>query len=140
MLKVHPVQGEATRFYVESNTLECLNRECGKIKAYVFHPRLFNRKEHPELQVGGRCPVCKTGQLDVRFHQVDVSEYNCNGSCTCEHFVLNPKMEKKIKTLSPAEQAMGMCRCHHINEARDFALDLSIKGHQRFHKHDQEAA
>ena len=47
LLRVYPVEGEATRFYCESGSLQCT--ECGK---------LFNRRldKNRRLQVGAPCP------------------------------------------------------------------------------------
>lgn len=120
MLRVLKIPGEATRYHVESNTLECvLNRR-----------HQFSRLRKRGIYIGGPCPKegCP-GTLDCRFHQVDISMYNLNGWCSCEYFAFG--LEPKVSRMGPAEQGAGNHRCAHINAARDFALDVSLKAHER---------
>lgn len=116
MLRVLHVEGEPTRYRVESNSRECLS--CG---------RLFNWLKRPGIRIGGACPRCG-GVLDVRFHLVDLVAYNGSGQCSCEFFsfVLGPKVSRCL----PHEQGDGKFRCSHIDAARDFFADTMLKAHE----------
>jgi hypothetical protein len=129
VLRVKPVPGEATRFWVESNTLQCVVPECAK---------QFNRKLRSDLGIGSLCPSCKAGKLDVRFHTVDLANYEPVGECSCEHFQfrLGPELSK-MPPEQRAEKA-ALMRCSHIREARDFAIDLTLKAHEKHHNGKQK--
>lgn len=118
MMRVLKVEGEATRFHCESNSVQCVNPQCNK---------LFSKLSRAELHAGHKCPHCGIGTLDLRFHLVDIVEHEGNGSCSCEYFQF--AMRPKLSGMLPAERAMGKCRCTHIKAVRDFALDLAIKLH-----------
>lgn len=125
-MRVYQVQGEPTRFHVESTSLECPG--CKKL-----FPRtdLKNRS----LRVGGQCPACGTGTLDIRFHLVDLACWRPVGQCSCEHFQF--RLKQKVELVSPATlKAMShneaeALRCSHIRAARDYALDLTVDQHER---------
>lgn len=119
MLRVVAIHGEPTRFYVESQSLQC-----------CVHPEdhLFSRHRKPHLAIGGACPKCG-GQLDVRFHLVDIALFNANGQCACEWFAF--KLGPAVSRVPLPEQGAGKWRCSHIEAARNFALDLSLKQHDR---------
>ena len=119
-------KGEPTVYFVESNSLECLDQARRVSMGAERYPHLFSRLKHPALRVGGPCPRCQ-GQLDVRFHTVDIGAYSGNGCCSCEFFQMSPEMQARVSRMSPAEQAMGRCRCSHIKAARDFALDVALR-------------
>ncbi len=119
MLRVIKIEGEATRFYVESQTLQCVNAQCSK---------LFNRRRRPDLWIGQACPKCDVGTLDVRFHVVDLSCFNLNGECSCEYFAFS--LGPKVSRLQPVDQGAGAHRCSHIEAARGFALDVSLRAHE----------
>lgn len=60
LLRVLAVPGEATRFHVESGTLQCTNPQCGK----QYNRRTRHRLNPPErwptdfLRIGDKCPTC----------------------------------------------------------------------------------
>jgi hypothetical protein len=130
MLRVMAIVGESTRFHVESNTLQCTDPQCGKMFNRRTRHRLVPGQAHPTdyLHIGDPCPACGTGTLDVRFHVVDIEDYSCNASCSCEffEFCLRPQLSRML----PSEQGMGKHRCSHIIAARDFALDIALKAHE----------
>jgi hypothetical protein len=154
MIRVCAVHGEPTCYHVESSELQCVEPQCSKLyrrlpASFVWfssRQREFLRglgllarvdkrlgelaerySNRPGRRPGDQCPRCG-GQLDVRFHRVDISAYGLNGWCSCEFFAfsLGPKLDK----LGKAERGAGLYRCHHIWAARDFALDLSLKAHE----------
>jgi hypothetical protein len=124
VVNVIPIPGEATRFWVESSSLECTDKACGK---------LFSRLKHTDMRAGDKCPKCGA-VLDIRYHLVDISAYWPIGRCTCEYYVftLGPKVAKmqpsKLKSLTQYE-AQSL-RCSHIEAARTAALDRTIHAHQ----------
>jgi hypothetical protein len=120
MLRVIKEDGSPTRFFVESNCLQCGNPQCGK---------LFNKYLKQGLHAGMKCPKCKTGMMDHRFHLVDLAFYNNHGKCSCEYFMYD--REPKVSRETPVEQSMGKWRCQHIDAARDFALDVALRAHER---------
>lgn len=121
MLRVKPVPGEATRFWVEGNTIQCVVPECAA---------QFSRKRRSDLGIGSKCPKCGGGKLDVRFHTVDLSGFAPAGHCSCEHFEFN--LQPKLCRMSPQErtQHAASLRCSHIGAARDFAMDLVVAAHE----------
>lgn len=118
MLWVKAIPGEPTGFWVESNSLQCI--KCS---------RLYNKLQR-KLHVGGPCPHegCD-GTLDLRFHKVDIANWNQNGECSCEYFQI--KLAPVLSRLPLPDQGAGLHRCHHIRAAREFALDVSLRAHER---------
>lgn len=137
-MRVIPVPGEPTRYRVESNSLECTKRECGKLytrrNRHLLAPG--DRSTSAYLFVGDPCPKCGS-RLDLRFHLVDIASFNRNGQCDCEYFSCG--LGPKVAALLPEHQAEGRHRCAHIAAARDFALDLSLTAHQRRNGGEREA-
>ncbi len=147
LLRVVKMPGEATRYKCESGSLECVNKACGRTSAEgFFHPRLFNLRmeKNAQLKVGGLCPKCGVGILDLRFHLIDVAVFAPVGKCDCEWFDIAPRpylgnmsARKYLERLSRSgiqtlSQAMVMkLRCVHIQVVRDFCLDVSILAHER---------
>jgi hypothetical protein len=127
MLRVRTCQNEPTRFFVESNSLSCCNPECSKT---------FNRHQHPGIHIGDKCPRCG-GQLDLRFHTVEISEFNGTGFCSCEYFTF--RLAPELKLLSPQQRIEkgDLLRCSHIKAARDFALDLALHLHNHQDKNEK---
>ena len=117
-VRVISVTGEPTVLHVESEHLQCVDPECS---------RLYPRK-NTALHVGSCCPKCGA-TLDVRFHRVDVENYNLNGECSCEWFGV--EFRPKLRGMNPDEQAAGRCRCTHIIFARAFLLDMSLTSHKQ---------
>lgn len=118
MLRVIKEDGSPTRFFVESNCLQCGNHQCVK---------LFNKYLKQGLHSGMKCPKCG-GMLDHRWHLVDIAEFNGNGFCGCEFFAF--RQQPLLTRATPAEQGMGKWRCKHIVAARDFALDVALRAHR----------
>lgn len=124
-MRVVQVEGEPTRYHVESTSLECPS--CQKL-----FPRLMTKNK--DLVIGDVCPACEIGTLDVRFHLVDLSMFWPIGRCSCEHWSFN--LKKKIEKLSPSqvkELTQGearQLRCTHIEAARTAALDTTIRHHE----------
>lgn len=124
-LRVYQMANEPTRFHVESTSLEC-----------VACKKLFTRLEakNAQLRVGGACPACGQGQLDVRFHLVDVAACSPVGQCTCEHWQF--RVRANLSKLSPhdritmTQSEAKRLRCSHIEAARQHALDLTIRQHE----------
>lgn len=117
-MRVLKVDGEPTRFFVESASLQCVRPECNK---------LFSKFKRPELHVGFKCPACGLGTLDLRFHTVDIADNEGNGCCSCEYFQFT--MGPRLSGMLPNERREGKCRCSHIQAARNFALDLALYVH-----------
>lgn len=121
-MRVLKIESEPTRFFVESNSLQCVG--CGK---------LFSKLKRPELHVSFKCPACGRGILDLRFHTVDIADNEGNGQCSCEFFEFT--MRPKLAGMLPNERREGKCRCSHIAAARNFALDVALFAHdQEQHK------
>lgn len=128
-MTVAQIQGEPTRFHVESGTLYC-----AKCK------RQFNRREtrYRLLDEGDDCPhpECQAEEaLRRRYHLVDVAAYHPVGQCACEHFSM--RLVKEVEKLSPAalhrltQGQQEDLRCTHIKAARQYALTLTIAQHER---------
>lgn len=121
-MTVSQVPGETTRFYVESTSLEC--QDCHK---------LYTRQDmrNKELTDCTRCG----GPLGIRFHLVDISCWDPIGECSCEHFQY--RLKKEVEKISPiklrqlSQSEAHRLRCTHIEAARTYAIDLSIRQHQR---------
>lgn len=156
-LRVQKVEGEATRFHVESNSWCCTRCDA-----------TYNRKHRPKLQLGQQCPAClrrkdgrlkraatlfggkkwvhdenpdaPVGRLDHRWHLVDIAAFNLNGQCSCEYFCY--AVGPQLRLLSPAAQGDAKLWCTHIAEARRFALDVALKAHEdaRLGLREEEAA
>jgi len=126
-MRVIQVQGEPTRYHVESTSLECPS--CGKL-----FPRLSNPR-NSALRVGDRCPKCDGGKLDVRFHLVDVAADLPFGKCSCEYHTYT--LGKKIRQLTQKQRSeltqrqQAALRCSHLEAARTAAIDLTINQHER---------
>lgn len=129
MLRVKAIQGEPTRFWVESNTLQCMNTRCAKLYTRHQRHRLIPKQSQPTsyLRSGDACPECGA-KLEKRYHVVDISSNHSNGSCGCEYFEF--VHAPKLKNLSPAERGAGKHRCSHIIAAREFALDVALHAHR----------
>jgi len=148
ILTVKPVPGEPTCFMVESYTLQCQN--CNRlVRRFPVNMVWFSEKQKMLLKFvgvwikieavleklkqnranvsGDQCPKCG-GVLEMRLHKVDIARFNCNGECGCEYFTTT--LQKELRKLKPAEQALGLHRCSHIEAARDFAIDVAIAGHE----------
>lgn len=138
-MRVLPVKGEPTRYWVESNSLQCSSCDT-----------LFSRLEprHKSLSEGSPCPRClnpgprppsegprEPGQLRTRYHLVDIACYWPVGECSCEHFQYRLKAE--LAKMSPAElrtasqRRAAALRCSHIEAARNAALDVTVHAHER---------
>jgi hypothetical protein len=142
-MRVYNVEGEPTRYHVESTSLQCL----GCNKTFGRHDPRFKY-----LAVGDKCPVCsvkmieqwgddeKAPALDVRFHLVDLAEFRPIGRCTCEHFAF--RLQAQLSKLSPAnlrsmtQGEANKLRCTHIMAARELALDTTVEAHER-HRHEK---
>ena len=154
MLRVIPVPGEPASYDVESHELQCTNPECAKLfpRLDMEHVHFTRRQEQflrlaklwgkvkrildglaqryrPLNRVGSPCPRC--GQaLDLRFHRVQLELNDCVGWCSCEvfYYVYQPALAK----MASAEERIAAAkdhRCQHLFEARDFALDLTLRAH-----------
>lgn len=126
-MKVSQIQGEPTRFHVESATLECA--KCGK---------QFNRREtrYSRLPIDGDCPKCMAEEsLRERHHLVDLACYHPVGQCSCEHFSM--RLIKEVEKLSPigltrlTHNQQESLRCTHIAAARQYALNLTVGQYER---------
>lgn len=123
-MKVEQIQGEPTRYHVESSSLAC--DVCKKS---------FSRRElnHNHLGEGDGCPACNRGRLDTRWHLVDLAAYRPIGQCTCEHFTF--RLQANLSRISPGELykmtqgEAAKLRCTHIEAARAMALDLTVNQH-----------
>ncbi len=156
-------KGEPTVYYVESNTLECVNPSCHKQYNRRLHHQQILGQRWPTvlLHIGDPCPAClgreweaqrdgsseaspeeaaklvgavAVPRLDVRFHMVDISSFNGIGMCACEYFqmTLAPSLRRMDRIqLQAAYLFASKHRCHHIQAARDFALDVALKSHDR---------
>lgn len=178
MLRVVPVEGEPTRYWVESNTCVCTNPQCkaayNRRKAHEIV--LGFRDWTARLGVGEPCPRCVAealkklyprgasrwqyvlawakcrsrmepgevrrmaadlarrsglvvGELDERFHVVDLATYHGNGSCGCEYFQCS--LEPELRLLPPEMQSEGRYRDQHILAARDRFTDAVLGAHER---------
>ena len=152
-MTVYPVQGEPTRFRVESSSLEC--PRCG-----VLYSRL--QLKWSTLRPGSECPKCRrqvedrrrpgypacaleatvVAKLDVRTHLVDVESHHPVGQCTCEHwgFTLGPKVKAMTRAQREAltQQQARNLRCSHIEAARTAAIDIAIGCHKRERGNNRE--
>jgi len=134
-MRVMQIEGEPTRYHVESSSLECV--VCG---------RNFTRRDpkNKALRIGGPCPKCaeegKEATLDTKFHLVDLSSYFPIGQCSCEHFQF--RLLANISKLAPSvlrimsKGEASKLRCTHIEAAREEALDKTIYHHEE-HRHAQ---
>lgn len=125
-MRVIQVQGEPTRYHVESTSLEC--PACQKL-----FPRLSNPR-NSALRVGDQCPKCSGGKLDVRFHLVDVAVDLPFGKCSCEYhtYTLGPKIRKLTahQRAGLTQRQQAALRCSHLEAARTAAIDLTISAHE----------
>lgn len=119
MLRVLPVHGEPTRYHVESRSLQCTKQPAKHV---------FKRQKRPELRIGSPCPKCGA-PLDTHFYLVDLAGFNFNGQCGCPWF--EHRLAVELATIPPAERGAGPKRCSHIEAARNFALDLTLKQHEK---------
>lgn len=123
-MKVQQIQGEPTRYHVQSTSLSCA---CGK---------RYSREQQVKLRLlpQGKCPACN-GVLDWHWHLVDLADFRPIGRCSCEHFAY--RLQANIAKLPPhhlAKMEQGEAaklRCSHLNAARAFALDLTIEQHEQ---------
>jgi hypothetical protein len=117
------IQGHATMFTVEADTLHCSRPGCHYVAKLAHH------------SVGERCPHCeklevpRPGTLERRSHQVDVAAYEGSGACSCEYFQF--VLEPKLCRMPIDHQASSLLRCKHIKAARDSCLDMMIKEHKK---------
>jgi hypothetical protein len=123
---VNQIAGEPTRFYVESTVLEC--QACKK--GFSRRDRKFK-----DLAPGEACPGCTSGQLELKYHLVDLSCFRPIGECSCEHFQF--RLSKELAKLPPAtlykltQGQAAKFRCTHIEAARSLALDLTVEQHEQ---------
>ena len=149
MLRVKAVDGEPTRFWVESNTLQCVNPQCAKQYSRLTRHQLIQGQKEPtdKLHIGDLCPAC------VRRHE-DWAE-SCRIVVHSDSYTLAPQEKKdevalllkgrepKISTLDvrfhtvdiAAFHGNGQCGCewftmHHIPE-----LNKLLPSEQAFGKH-----
>lgn len=59
-------------------------------------------------------------------HVVDLASYGGVGSCTCEHF--NYRLRRVARQGTELNE---LCRCAHIEAAREVALDLTVAAHEK---------
>jgi hypothetical protein len=152
MLRVKACPGSPTVFFSESSELECVRPECGKLykrvppelvyfslrqRSFLRAMGLWDRVDRrlkdlegyaSKFRVGDLCKKCGVGTLDVRFHTVDIAAYGLNGGCGCEYFLFS--LRKELEGAGRDERLAGAHRCQHIDAARDFALDLSLRAHE----------
>ena len=153
MLRVKPIPGEPTSYHVQSDTLQCSNPQCGKLARKVASPTWFSARQLQFMRTVGivgkvtkalaklrtdkaltsadQCRSCGAA-LEMRYHLVDLCDYKANGRCSCEYFetTLAPELRRRPQS----EWAAGPCRCRHIEEARDFALDVALAGHSKLER------
>lgn len=152
ILTVKSIAREPTCFLVESFELQCVNPQCGKIvkrfpelmvdfssrqRALLRFTGVWNRvsvivvglKLKAFRQPGEQCPKCGAA-LDNRWHKVDIARNDLNGECGCEHFQFT--LRKELRKVSKEDRAMGLCRCAHIEAARDFAIDVAVATHEQY--------
>ena len=127
-MRIFSIEGEPTRFRVESTSLEC--PECLKL-----FPRL--QPKNKDLRIGDPCPACGQGKLDSRFHLVDLASCWPVGQCACESWKYN--LLKKIK-LIPAESLGSLTKtqveaisCSHL-EAAWFAYGRAALARHEAHR------
>lgn len=147
MLHVKPIQGEQTRFYVEAQTLQCTNCNNQASRTPYRHIYFGHRQKAFLQQIGvwgkvkkvldkvkddwkddGQCRKCGH-VLEPRWHQVDIALWEGNGQCSCEFFAYT--LGPLVRKLDKAQRSAGLHRCLHIDAAREFAVDLAIKMHER---------
>lgn len=108
-MRIFPIEGEPTRFRVESTSLEC--PACAKL-----FPRL--QPKNKDLRIGDQCPACGHGKLDARFHLTDVAVCKPIGRCECESWRYN--LLKWIKEIPPdklgslTHTQIHRLRCSHL--------------------------
>lgn len=120
------LQGHATMFTVEADTLHCSRPGCHYVAKLAHHT------------VGERCAHCeklevpRPGTLERRTHQVDVAAFRAVGECSCEAFqfgqehpLFQPRtMKPFLSRLSPQQldalplEAREVQYCKHIKCAR----------------------
>ena len=133
-LRVFPVPGEPTVFYVESSSAQC--SKCSRVyKRYrwAFCPDTggHRRVHRSNIVIEGLCPYrfgCD-GTLQLRFHRVDIAAYDGNGQCGCESFEFS--YGPLLSRTKPSLWMEAGLRCRHIQAAREYALDLSIRHHTK---------
>lgn len=137
-MRVIPITGEPTRFWVESSSLSC--PVCGSTVSRL-------RQSNLRLEPGDICrrcvrlntPVGKVGRYAVgryalRWHLVDVAPFWPLGQCGCEHWVFT--LRKEIEAVPPfrlatlTQREADRLRCAHVEAARTCALNAAIRGHE----------
>ena len=108
--------GESTRFDVSSNRWGCTNCESR-----------FLKLENPFMGEGMKCPDCKVGDIEERYHLVDLASHDLNGACSCEWFAFS--IAPKVRLMQKGERLFRPKRCAHIDYARSFALNVLLKLH-----------
>lgn len=124
MQAVIPINGEPTRFWVQSSSLVCQSCE-----------KTFSRlqSKNAKLIPGDPCPRCG-GKLKTRYHLVDIACFWPLGQCSCEHWSFRLKGE--IEALPPSafgkltQREADKLRCSHIEAARTCALNIAIRSHE----------
>lgn len=65
---------------------------------------------------------------EVIQHQVDLSDWNFNGSCTCEHFDLRIRPELEVTGIKNVEPDNDS-RCKHIKYLREVVMNTILDDH-----------
>jgi len=105
----------ATEFDVQAESLSCTRLMC----RFVTKAARYN--------AGDSCPRCERNQvnqagvLQRSSYRVDLTPYQGNGQCCCDHFkfTLQPMLDR----MSRAERWQKRKRCKHIISARKFAKE-----------------
>ena len=124
MLRVKAIQGEPTRFRVEGNSVQCGN--CG---------RMFNTRLRTELGDGVGCPKCGAA-LRRRWHLCDIAAHDLAGECDCEFYQMTKL--KEVRRMTKEERMSFDDRCHHLEAARTFALDVALHAHRKVNQVERE--
>lgn len=151
MLRVKSVISSPSQFYVEGDSLVCAGQGCGRVVRRLPAEHVwFNKRQKlfltsigvlklvektqqiwqdvaPHVD-GERCVKCGR-PMEIRWHLVDITDEHGNGYCACEYFQFSllPYVTK-LTALS------GDYRCRHIEAARDFALEMTIRAHNKREK------
>lgn len=135
-LEVEQEGHEPTIYLVESKSVQC--SVCHRVRPKWKKMKYDHATGYhvlirlPKNQPGCRCPYrggC-TGTLKQRVpHRVDITMYGGHGGCGCEQFEhwLGPELSKT----HPSTWLLGRFRCCHIEQARPYSLDVTVRNHVR---------